>query len=79
MQLSNSVTAIKSREYRQRRRSGTVIVPIEVGPDAQKALLDAYLIDPAEPFDRTAIAGGVMVLLSSLVYGELYFEGADEA
>ena len=79
MQVSDSSEAIRSRAYRQRRRDGTVIVPVEVSAAEQKALLDAHLIDPAEPFDRTAITGGIMVLLSSLACGELYFEEADEA
>ena len=79
MPQSTSAVARRSRLYRDRLRVGAVIVPVEVGRQAQKALLDAHMIDPAEPLDRTAIAGGVMVLLSSLADGELYFEEADEA
>ena len=71
MQLSNSAVAIKSREYRERRRDGTVIVSVEVTAAEQKALADAHLIDPDVPFDRTAIAGGIEVLLEFLADGEI--------
>ena len=68
---SDSPTAVRSRAYRKRRRVGTVIVPIEVGVEAQKALLDNQLIDPDMPPGRAAIADGIVVLLEFLKDGEI--------
>ena len=69
---------MRSRAYRQRRRAGTVIVPVEVGADAQKAMVGAGLINSEAPLDRAAIADGILVLLSFLMDGDLYFGAADE-
>ena len=71
MPVSSSPVAVRSRAYRQRKRAGSVIVPIEVGVDVQKALVDAYLIDPDVPLDRAAISDGIGVLLEFLRDGEI--------
>ncbi len=66
-----SDNARRSRAYRQRRRTGSVVVPVEVGADVQKALIDAYLVDPDVPVNRAAITDGVSLLLEFLRDGEI--------
>ena len=66
-----SDNARRSRAYRQRRRTGSVVVSIEVRADVQKAMLDAHLIDPDIPSGRAAIADGIGVLLEFLRDGEI--------
>ena len=66
-----SDNARRSRAYRQRRRTGSVIVPIEVDSRTQKSWIDAYLVDPDVPVDRAAIADGVGLLLEFLRDGEI--------
>ena len=66
-----SDNARRSRAYRQRRRNGAVIVPIEVDSRTQKALIDAYLVDLDVPVDRAAITAGVSLLLEFLRDGEI--------
>ena len=78
MPASNSPVAVRSRAYRERRRSGVVVVPIEVSADAQKALVDAGIVTGDVPLDQAVIADGIWVLLSCLMDGALYFEAADD-
>ena len=66
-----SDNARRSRAYRQRRRNGAVVVPVEVSAEVQQALVDAYLIDPDMPSGRAAIANGIGVLLEFLKDGEI--------
>ena len=66
-----SDNARRSRAYRQRRRNGAVVVPVEVSAEVQQAMLDAHLIDPDIPPGRAAIADGIGVLLEFLRDGEI--------
>ena len=59
MQASDSPVAVRSRAYRQRRRDGVVVVPIEVSADAQKALVGAGIITGDVPLDQAVIADGI--------------------
>ena len=74
MRYSDTAGARKCRAYRARRRSGVVVVPVEIGAEMQNALRAANLIDSDAPLDRAAIADGIRILLGCLMLGRLTFK-----
>ena len=71
MPPSNHPIARKSRSYRRRRKAGAIVVPVEVAPDTQQALVHNGFLDDANRHDRAWIAAGIMALLEFLADGSI--------
>ena len=71
MQQSNTPVAVKSRDYRRRRRAGAVVVRTEISVDAQQALINNAFLDDANRYDRAWIAAGITTLLEFLAEGSI--------
>ncbi len=57
MHMAQTQGAIRFRRHYQRRRSGLVVLPIEVDPVLlADVLIEARLLDPNMADDRTALA-----------------------
>ncbi len=70
-----STTAARSRRYRERRREGVVVAPVEVEPEALEALVFCLFLDEADRHDRAAIGAAVEELLHLLGEGALTMDG----
>ena len=58
--------AERSRTYRQRRRQGAIVVPVEIQPDFAQALADHAFLGPDELSDRAKLAEALELLLVML-------------
>ena len=71
MPFSDTKVARKSRSYRARRKAGAIVVPVEVAPDTQQALVSNGFLDDADRHDRAWIAAGIVTLLEFLSEGAI--------
>ena len=53
----------RGQRYRQRKRAGSIIVPVEVNAQAAAGLAELGVIDPDGPRDREAIKDGLALLI----------------
>ncbi len=66
-----SSTAARSKRYRERKREGVVVAPVEVEPEVLDALTFCLFLDKADRHDRAAIGAAVEELLYLLGEGAL--------
>ena len=66
-----SPTAARSKRYRERKREGVVVAPVEVEPEVLDALTFCLFLDEADRHDRAAIGAAVEELLYLLGEGAL--------
>ena len=66
-----SPTAARSKRYRERKREGVVVAPVEVEPEVLDALTFCLFLDEADRHDRAAVGAAVEELLAMLSGGEL--------
>ncbi len=62
-----SPTATRSRRYRERRRMGITIAPVQVAPEVAEALVATGLLTEADMGDRAKMGESIEVLLFALV------------
>ena len=65
-----SASALRSRRYRQRRREGAFVVPVEVGVPALNGLVRYGLID-ADNVTRDEISFALEILLDAASKGAI--------
>ncbi len=61
-----SPTAARSKRYRQRRREGVVIAPVQVAPEVVEALVTTGLITEAGTGNRAELGEAVEIFLFAL-------------
>ena len=62
-----SPTATRSRRYRERRRMGITIAPVQVAPEVAGALVATGLLTEADMGDRAKMGESIETLLFALV------------
>ena len=58
--------ASRQRNYRLRQKSGVIVVPVEVAPEAADALVEHGLLSMNSVEDRAAITRAIRALLNGL-------------
>ena len=67
IELSSS--AARARRYRERKRRGARVIPVEIYDDDVNLLIKGGFMDREGIIDRDEIALGIKVLLKSLTMG----------
>ncbi len=61
-----SPTATRSRRYRERKRAGITVAPVQVAPEVAEALVATGLLTEADMGDRANLGESIEILLSAL-------------
>ncbi len=61
-----SPTAARSKRYRQRKREGIIIAPVQVAPEVVDALVTTGLLTEADTGNRAELGEAVEILLYAL-------------
>ncbi len=64
--LNPSPSAARAQRYRERRRAGALVVPLDVAASDIAGLVAYGLIEKGHAADRTEIAIGIQILLHAL-------------
>jgi len=63
---ASSPAAVRARNYRRRRREGTILVPVETSAEAIDGLVRYGFLDQADIGDRDKIGNAIALILDGL-------------
>lgn len=61
-----SPVATRSRRYRERRRAGIIIAPVQVAPEVAEALVATGILAEADMGNRAEMGESIEILLAAL-------------